>query len=299
MITVLALIAAVELGLIYAILALGVFLSFRTLNTPDLTVDGSLVTGAATAAVLITTGFNPILASLASFLAGALGGAVTAFLNTKLKIQPLLAGILVMLGLYSINMHIMGGKANIALLQSDSIYKMSEKFFPKHTPLIVGIIILVIIVVLFFLFLKTRIGLALRATGDNEDMVKAYGVSSDAMRLLGLSLSNGFAGLSGGLLAQYQAFVDISMGVGMVVIGLASVIIGEVIFGTKTLIRRLFAVSAGAILYRLAISFAIAWGMNPMDLKLISAIIVVVALSFGVLGGRLPFRKGGLKSVKN
>lgn len=292
MITVDALIGSVELGMIYAILALGVFLSFRTLNTPDLTVDGSIVTGAAASAMLCTLGVNPIIGLVAAFIGGACAGAITALLNTKLKIQPLLAGILVMLGVYSINLRIMGNKANLPLTKSDTLYSMAENVFPvEWSKLIVGMIVLVLSIAIFFFFLKTRKGFALRATGDNEDMVRAAGISSDNMKLLGLSVSNGFVGLAGGLLAQYQGYSDIGMGVGMVVIGLASVIIGEVIFGTSNLLRRLIAVALGAIVYRLILAIALNFGMQATDMKLVSAVIVVIALSLGVLGESFSLRK--------
>lgn len=299
MITTGAFLGGVELGLIYAIMALGVFLSFRTLNTPDLTVDGSIVTGAAASAMICSTGGNPVLALLAAFAGGACAGAVTALLNTKLKIQALLAGILVMLGIYSINLRIMGGKANLSLTSSDTVYKAAEQFLPKEwSAMIVGTIILILAVALFFFFLKTRLGLALRATGDNEDMVRAAGINSDNMKLLGLAVSNGFVGLAGGMLAQYQGYADIGMGVGMVVIGLASVIIGEVIFGVSNLLRRLIAVALGAIVYRLVLALALDMGMQATDMKLISAVIVIIALSLGVLGESFSIRKKK-KGVKN
>lgn len=292
MITVDALIGSIELGMIYAVLALGVFLSFRTLNTPDLTVDGSIVTGAAASAMLCSMGISPVLALIAAFAGGACAGAVTALLNTKLKIQPLLAGILVMLGIYSVNLRIMGNKANLPLTRSETLYSQAENIFPAQwSNLIVGMIVLVLVIAAFFFFLKTRKGLALRATGDNEDMVRAAGISSDNMKLLGLSVSNGFVGLAGGLLAQYQGYSDIGMGVGMVVIGLASVIIGEVIFGVSNLLRRLIAVALGAIVYRLVLAIALNLGMQATDMKLVSAIIVVIALSLGVLGESFSLKK--------
>ncbi len=293
---------SVELGLIYAVMALGVFLSFRTLNTPDLTVDGSIVTGMAASAMVCSAGGNPILALVAAFIVGCLAGSVTALLNTKLGIQPLLTGILVMLGLYSVNLRIMGGKSNIAIIQSDTIYKSFEKIVPtEYSTLILGMIILVLITVCFYYFLRTRLGFALRATGDNEDMVRASGINSDAMRLIGLAVSNGLVALSGGLLAQYQSVADAGMGVGMVVVGLASVIIGEAVFGTRSLMRRLIAVSLGAILYRMVIAFAFNLGMPSTDLKLVSAVIVTIALSTGVLGEKFSIsafmKKGGAKNA--
>ncbi len=298
MITFAAFLGALELGMVYSILALGVFLSFRTLNTPDLTVDGSIVTGAAASAVICSLGGNPFLALIVSFILGALAGIVTALLNTKLKIQPLLAGILVMLGIYSINLRIMGNKSNIALTKSDTIYKMAKELLPSgYSSLVVGVIILAIVSTLLFFFLKTRLGFALRATGDNEDMVRASGINSDNMKIMGLSLSNGLVGLAGGMLAQYQSYADIGMGVGMVVIGLASVIIGEAVFGSRSLFKRLLAVAMGAILYRLVISIALNLGMPANDLKLVSAIIVTLALALGNMGENFSLKgMGKLKS---
>ena len=176
MITIDALTGSIELGMIYAILALGVFLSFRTLNTPDLTVDGSIVTGAAASAMLCTLNVHPLIGLAAAFVGGACAGAITALLNTKLKIQPLLAGILVMLGVYSINLRIMGGKANLPLTRSETIYTQAEEILPPEwSSLAVGVFVLAIVIAAFFFFLKTRLGFALRATGDNEDMVRAAG----------------------------------------------------------------------------------------------------------------------------
>lgn len=305
------LLESLELGLIYSILALGVFLSFRTLNTPDLTVDGSIVTGAAISAVMCSAAadMNPhmqviicILALAASFVLGMGAGAITALLNTRLKIQPLLAGILVMLGIYSINLRIQG-KANVNLNNVPTIYRKADELFGgfEWSSIIIGVIIAAVIIALMYGFLNTRKGFALRATGDNEEMVRAYGISSDNMKLLGLSVSNGLVGLAGGMLAQYQGYSDVGMGVGMVVIGLASVIIGEVIFGTRSLIRRLIAVALGAVLYRMVIAIALYIGMPPTDLKLVSAIIVTIALSMGLLGENFSlFRKkdkGGRKNA--
>lgn len=287
MMTMTALLGAIELGTIYAILALGVFISFRTLNMPDLTVDGSIVTGMAASAVLCTMGVNPYIALIGAFAAGGCAGLLTGFLHTKLKIQAILAGILVMLASYSINLRIMGKTPNIPLTKSDTIYKLADQIMPaKYSGIVLGLIILVVIIALLYMFLQTRIGFVFRATGDNEDMVRAAGVSGDSMKLLGLGLSNGLVGLAGGMLAQNQAFADINSGTGMMVIGLASVILGEVVFGTNTLLRRLIAASLGAILYRIIISQALYIGMESSDLKLVSAIIVAMALYLGLLGER-------------
>ncbi len=280
-----ALLGSVELGMIYAILALGVFLSFRTLNMPDLTVDGSIVTGMAASAVVCAGGGNPFCGLIAAFIAGAIAGLATGLLHTKLKIQAILAGILVMMAAYSVNLRIMGKTPNIPLTKSLTIYKIADKFInPQYAGIVLNAILLAVIIALLYLFLQTRLGFAFRATGDNEDMVKACGVSCDAMKLMGLAVSNGFVGLAGGMLAQNQGFADINSGVGMMVIGLASVILGEVVFGTKTLLRRLIAASLGAVLYRIFMAQALYMGMDPTDMKLVSAAIVAIALSIGLLG---------------
>ena len=295
------LLEALELGLIYSILALGVFLSFRTLNTPDLTVDGSIVTGAAVSAVMCTaaSGMEPtaqtlmcILGLILAFVFGMGAGAITALLNTKLKIQSLLAGILVMLGIYSINLRIQG-KANVNLNSTPTLYKTVENAMNgfRWSSIVFGLIIAAVVIFFMFAFLKTRKGFALRATGDNEEMVRAAGLSSDNMKLLGLSVSNGLVGLAGGMLAQYQGYSDVGMGTGMVVIGLASVIIGEVLFGTGGLLRRLIAVALGAVVYRMVIGVALYLGMPPTDLKLVSAVIVTIALAMGMLGENFSLRK--------
>ena len=305
---IITLLEALETGLIYSVLALGVFLSFRTLNTADLTVDGSIVTGAAVSAVICTTASDMssamqtavCLSALAfSFLFGMGAGAVTALLNTKLKIQPLLAGILVMLGLYSVNLRIQG-KANVSLNSSPSIYKAAESVLNgvSWSDMAFNAVAVITVIMLLWLFLRTRKGFALRAAGDNEEMIRACGISSGNMKLLGLSLSNGLVGLAGGMLAQYQGYSDVGMGTGMVVIGLASVIIGEVLIGTGSLMRRLAAVALGAVIYRMVISVALLMGMPASDLKLVSAVIVTAALYLGMLGGSFPLRRSRLGNRK-
>lgn len=270
---------SVELGLIYAIMALGVFISFRTLEMPDMTVDGSFVLGAAVSAVLCSNG-NPILGIILGVVAGSLAGCATALLHTKLGIQPLLAGILSMLGLYSVNLRVMGKRANISLLNIKTIYNVFEEtIIGDYSDILISLAILTVVIIMLVFFLRTKLGLVIRATGDNEYMVRASGVDTDKTKLMGLALANGLVGLSGALIAQYQSFADANMGVGMVTIGLASVIIGEVIFGIKSLVRRLISVVLGTILYRLVIAYALDMGMPPTDLKLVSAIIVAIALS--------------------
>ncbi|MGI6778893.1 MAG: ABC transporter permease [Acetivibrionales bacterium] len=289
--------ATAELGIIYAIMALGVFISFRTLNMPDLTVDGSFVLGAAVSTVLCSIG-QPILGMVIAFAAGCIAGSLTALLHTKLKIQPLLAGILMMLALYSINLKVMGGRPSISLLNKSTIFIAFEGLaIEDYSRLITSFLILLGILIVLFLFLKTRLGFVLRATGDNDHMVRALGVNTDFTKLIGLALSNGLVSLSGAMIAQYQLFADISMGTGMVVIGLASVIIGEVIFGVKPLIRRLIAVILGSVLYRFIIAFALELGMPPTDLKLVSAAIVAIALSVPVIKEKVFKARKGLAIV--
>lgn len=281
---------SMELGIIYAIMALGVFISFRTLNMPDLTVDGSFVLGAAISATFCSNG-QPLLGVGLAFLAGGLAGSATALLHTKLKIQPLLAGILVMLGLYSVNLRAMGGRANIALVNNQTVFDfLTGDLLSQYAGLLIPTVVLFALVLLLYLFLQTRLGLVIRATGDNDQMVRSLGVNTDMTILIGLALSNALVSLSGAFIAQYQSFADISMGVGMVIIGLASVIIGEVIFGSGSLLRRLVAVVLGAILYRLVIAFAFELGMPTTDLKLVSALIVAAALSAPVIKQRLVSR---------
>ncbi|HRY13783.1 MAG TPA: ABC transporter permease [Syntrophomonadaceae bacterium] len=282
---------SIELGIIYAIMALGVFLSFRTLNFPDLTVDGSFVTGAAFSAIFCVGGY-PELGLAVALLAGGLAGCVTALMHTKLEIQPLLAGILVMLGLYSVNLKIMGTRANIPLINKTTVFSLLDGTpLEEYAQLLIPLAILIILLLLLFLFLKTKFGFALRATGDNAQMVRALGVNTDTTILVGMALSNALVALAGALLAQYQSFTDIGMGIGMVVIGLASVIIGEVVFGTRSLMRRLVAVTLGAMLYRMIIAVALEMGMPATDLKLVSATLVALALAMPVIRKKAGYYK--------
>lgn len=262
---------AVELGLLYALMALGVFITFRILDFPDLTVDGSFATGGAVAAVLISHGTSPWLATLAAFAAGLAAGACTGLLHTKGRINGLLSGILMMIALYSINMRIMG-KPNISLLGVDTL-------FSSVSPLMVMLIVVIVVKLLLDAFLHTDLGLALRATGDNARMIRSLGANTDTTTILGVSLSNGLVAVSGALIAQQSGFADISMGIGMIVIGLASVIIGEAIFGAGTVFRATLAAALGSIVYRIVVAFAlrVEW-LSASDLKLITAVIVIVAL---------------------
>ncbi|WP_324649290.1 ABC transporter permease [Georgenia sp. H159] len=272
-------IGAVELGLIYAVMALGVYLTFRILNFPDLTVDGSFTTGAATAAILITAGTHPALATLAGGVAGLAAGVITGLLHTKGGINPLLAGILTQIGLYSVNLRIMGG-ANVPLLREDTLLtplRDNGLLGGAVSIAIFGALALVVKVVLDW-FLHTDTGLALQATGDNEEMIRSFGVNTDRTKILGLALSNGLVGLAGALIAQYQGFADISMGIGLIIAGLASVILGQAVFGSRVILISTLAVVLGSILYRVTIQVALQAGLDPNDMKLISAVLVVVAL---------------------
>ncbi|HEX7057845.1 MAG TPA: ABC transporter permease, partial [Bacilli bacterium] len=271
---------ALELGILYTIMALGVYLTFRVLDFPDLTVDGSFTTGGAIAAVMIVHGQSPLFATIAAFIGGCLAGAVTGLLHTIGRINALLAGILMMIALYSINIRIMG-RANIPLLGVDTVitpFEQFQKSYGINLYLIVFSVVAVLIMLIIDWFLHTEIGLAIRATGDNSRMIRSYGVNTNTMIVIGVSLSNGLVALSGALVAQFSGSADIQMGVGMIVIGLASVIIGEAIFGNASVIRATFAAMIGAILYRLIVAAALRVGLEPSDMKLMTALIVVVAL---------------------
>jgi putative tryptophan/tyrosine transport system permease protein len=262
---------AVELGLLYALMSLGVYITFRILNFPDLTVDGSFASGGAIAAVMISNGFSPWLASLAALAGGLAAGACTGLLHTKGKINGLLSGILMMIALYSINLRIMG-KPNISLLGMDTI-------FSSISPMVMMVFVVILLKVLLDVFLRTDLGLAIRATGDNPRMIRSLGANTDSTTIIGVSVSNGLVALSGGLIAQQSGFADLSMGIGMIVIGLASVIIGEAIFGARTVFRATLAAVLGSIVYRIVVALAlkVEW-LESSDLKLITAIIVIVAL---------------------
>lgn len=273
-------ITAIDLGLIFGLMALGVYLTFRVLDFADLTIDGSFTSGAATAATLIVAGWQPLTATLAGTAVGLVAGLVTGLLNTWGKIHPLLAGILTQIALYSINLRIMG-KANVPLLRTTTLFTPLRDKGLLGTWVSVGIlaVLLAVFVAALVWFLSTDVGLALRATGDNEGMARAQGVNTDAMTLLGLSLSNGLVALSGALFAQYQGYADIGMGIGLIVAGLASVIIGTAIINNGHIWITALAVVCGSIIYRLIIQAAltIPW-FDPNDMKLLSALIVITAL---------------------
>ncbi|HHW07056.1 MAG TPA: ABC transporter permease, partial [Clostridia bacterium] len=245
------LIGAAELGLIFGVMALGVYVTFRILDFPDLTVDGSYPLGAAIAAVLITAGYSPWLGLVTALVVGAVAGVVTGVLHTHFKITPILAGILTMTALYSVNLRIMG-RANLPLLGTDTVADdLAVLGVPsQYQWLLFGLLLVVVVLVLLYWLFQTELGLALRATGDNETMIKSLGVNVNAMKIIGLSLGNGLVALTGAVIAQLQGFADIGMGVGTIVAGLAAVIIGEMLVGTRTLLRTLVAVACGSLVYR-------------------------------------------------
>jgi len=269
-------------GLVFGLVAIGVYLTFRVLGFPDLTVDGSFTLGAAVAAVLIVKDVNPFLATLAALGVGLGAGLATSLLNTKLRIPALLAGILMMVALYSINLRAMGG-ANVSLLRELTIFGQASGILGLETGIELSIVAAgVLAIIIFFLlnwFLRTEIGLALRATGDNERMVRSLGADTDMTTILGVSISNGLVALAGAVVAQGQGFSDVGMGIGMIVLGLASVIIGEALFHPKGVARLLLAVLGGTFVYRLIITIALRLGMAPGDLKLITAVLVIIALA--------------------
>ncbi|MCX6901328.1 MAG: ABC transporter permease [Verrucomicrobia bacterium] len=289
------LLGALTIGLILSLLALGIYISYRVFDIADITVDGSITFGAAICAVLIVNRVNPLLATLAGFAGGVVAGTVTGILQAKFKINPLLSGILVMTGLYSVNLHVMG-KSNIPLLSAESLTTWAERmgqswfgnpevnlggWMVSTRDLVTLLAVLAMIVTAclgLYWFFRTELGTAMRASGDNPQMIRALGVNVERYRIMGLALSNGLVGIAGALLAQYQGFADAQMGIGMVVWGLASVIIGESLTGSRSLGLAIFGAVAGSILFRLLVAIALRWGLNPNDLKLVTALFVFAAL---------------------
>ncbi len=302
--------SAIELGLFYTLLTLGLFISYRILDIPDLTVDGSFTLGAAVAVILTIAG-HPIAAIFGAALAGILAGIVTATLQTKLKVQPILAGILTMTALYSINIMVMGDKANISLLGVETLFtKMKTLIGGSQSGLALGVGIVFITCILLVIFLYTKLGLSIRATGDNEEMVRSSSINVDLMKIIGLAIANGLVAISGALIAQKQSFADVSMGTGMVIIGIASLIIGEVIVDIfvkqRGIKSNILAAVLGSIIYRLIISAALSVNISATSMKLVSAIIVVGAISYPTIKSSIQTRisqaqrqKGGLSDVRN
>ena len=279
---------SLQQGLAYALVALGIALTFRVLAFPDLTVDGSFPLGAAVAARLIVAGVDPALSATVATLAGFVAGSLTGLLNTRLKINSLLAGILMMTILYSVNLRIMG-RANIQLLDRLTIFSAMENMdIIRYVPVITFFFMVTVVVKLLLdLFLHTQYGMALRATGDNEEMIRSLGVNTDNATVFGLGLSNAMVALSGALVAQDQGFSDVGMGIGMIVAGLASIIIGEALLKPKTVFRLTLAAVVGSITYRFIISLGLRLGLAPTDLKMATGFMVILALGIpAIKGGR-------------
>jgi putative ABC transport system permease protein len=292
---VLLLIGALTIGLILSLLAFGIFVSFRIFEFADITADGSITLGGAVAAVLIVAGVNPILATAAAFAAGALAGMTTAVLHTRFKINRLLSGILVMTALYSINLHVMG-KSNLPLMAERTLGTMAEsaamRLVGAESLLLLGwevgtrdlaalalaLVVAVVVGSALYLFFRTDLGTAMQAAGDNAQMIRALGVNVDNMMVLGLAVSNGLIAVAGALLTQYQGFADVQMGIGMVVWGLASIIIGEALVGVRALGFVITGAVMGSVLFRLIVALALRGGLDPNDLKLVTAVFVFVAL---------------------
>jgi putative ABC transport system permease protein len=294
---VMAVFGAFSQGLTWAILALGVYITFRILNFADMSCEGSFALGGSISAVLmVTLHWNPFITLIIATLAGMIAGSITGFLHTKLKIPAILSGILTMIGLYSINLRIMG-QANTSLIGQNTIISIFKSLLPEAKELGikdstlqtwvtmgVGLVFAIIVIVILYWLFGTEIGCCIRATGNNEAMVRAQGVNTDKMKILGLVLSNGLIALSGALVTQSQGFADVSMGVGAIVIGLASIVIGEVLLlRVKSFASKLLAIVIGSIIYRIIIAIVLQWGLNTNDLKLLTAVVVALALSIPVL----------------
>ena len=263
--------ATIEQSLIFAIMVLGVYISFRILNFPDMTVDGTFPLGAAISAKLLTLGVNPYLTLLVALVAGAAAGAVTGLIHVKLKVKDLLAGILVMTALYSVNLRVMG-KSNIPLFEEDNIFNT------EYSMMITIVVLILISKFLLDYLLKTKFGFALKALGDNENLIVSLGLNEEKYKIYGLMIANAFVAFSGAVLAQYQGFADVGMGTGIIVIGLASIIIGDTLFGKRRRLAGTTIVIIGSILYRGVIAVTLSIGMDASDLKLITSVIVIVIL---------------------
>lgn len=293
----LAIQGAISQGVLWGVMTLGVYITFKVLDFPDLTVDGSFALGGAVSAVLIVNNMNPFITLFFAFVAGATAGFITGVLNAKLKIPGILAGILTMIALYSINIRIMG-QANTPLLGMPTVVSILENQFSINKTigsLIIGGLFSVFIVIILYWFFGTELGSAIRATGNNERMVRALGVDTNMMKIIGLMISNALVALSGALVAQSQGYGDVGMGTGTIVIGLASVIIGEVIFGNRfSFWYKLMSVVIGSVIYRIIIAIVLQLGLKSTDLKLLTAIIVALALAVPVINkslSKIGFRK--------
>lgn len=303
-----AMLGAVSQGILWGIMALGVYITFKILDFADMTVDGSFALGGCVCALLIVSGINPLVAVLAATFAGSLAGLLTGFLTTKLKIPGILAGILVQLALYSINLHVLGGpnqplsRSNKTIVNwVNNVLNLGDIFPVSATSiasLLMGLVYCAAIIAILYWFFGTEVGSAIRSTGDNPSMSRAQGINTDSMQILALMIANGLVALSGALVMQQQRFGDVSMGIGTIVIGLASIIIGEVIFGKKFgFWWCLLGVVFGSIIYRVIIAIVLQMGMKTQDLKLLSAAVVAVALSVPVIKQKYGIRKAVSKAA--
>lgn len=296
--------SAIELGLIYSLMVLGLFVSYRVLNIPDLTVDGSFTLGAAVAVVFTLNG-HPVLGMFLAAAAGGVAGLTTAFLQTKMKIQPILAGIITMTGLYSINLMVMDNKANLPITSEQSLYTAFGSLVGKDVQgMLLSGIIAAAVAVFLIIFFNTPVGLTIRATGDNEEMVRSSSIDAHVTKSIGLALSNACVALSGAMIAQYNCYAEVRMGIGMVVIGLASLIIGEIavdlLVKNKSILTSVIAAIVGSVLYRLIIAQALEMNFSASGLKLITAIIVALAMSYPAIKEMIELskvRKAGKQNV--
>ena len=293
------LLSSVSQGLLWSVMAIGVYLTFRILGLADLTAEGSFPLGAAVCTSLIVNGVQPWIATLIALVGGMLAGFISGFLHTKWKIPALLSGIITMTGLYSLNLRIMG-QANLTLLGESTLMRTVASWGVgrMNAVLVVGFIAVAVVTLLLHVFFQTEIGLAIRSTGDNSAMSEANGIRINTMKIVGYMLSNGLIALSGALLAQNNGYSDISMGIGTIVIGLASIIIGEVFFRHLTLVKRLMTIVLGSVIYRLLLLIVLEMRVDPQDLKLFSAIILAIALGLPSIRSKLPKRQKKVQKAK-
>lgn len=284
---------ALEQGLLFALVAMGVYITYKILDFPDLSVDGTFPLGASISAALLINGVNPWISILIATIGGAIAGSITGFLHVKLKISNLMSGILVMMGLYSVNLRIMG-KSNIPLFNTNYIFKSTAV-----NSIFIILAIVVVVKIILDLFLKTKAGFLLTAVGDNEQVVSSLGVNKNLVKVLGLAISNGLVALAGALTVQHQGFADVTMGTGIVVMGLAAVIIGVSIFGKISFIKATTLSIFGAIIYKLVIAIALWMKLNPNDLKILTAVLVAVALAANNNVFKFKRKNRDVKSMSN
>ena len=284
---------ALEQGLLFALVAMGVYITYKILDFPDLSVDGTFPLGASISAALLINGVNPWVSILIATIGGAIAGSITGFLHVRLKISNLMSGILVMMGLYSVNLRIMG-KSNIPLFNTNYIFKSTAV-----NSIFIILAIVVVVKIILDLFLKTKAGFLLTAVGDNEQVVSSLGVNKNLVKVLGLAISNGLVALAGALTAQHQGFADVTMGTGIVVMGLAAVIIGVSIFGKLSFIKVTSLSIFGAIIYKLVIAIALWMKLNPNDLKILTAVLVAIALAANNNVFKFKRKNRDVKSMSN